>query len=120
MSTAIKALDPKQKIKEGASEEELLPVLEKVFAGATPEKLKQLDVAYATIQAEMKKHGIEEAKVYTADKANARQREIDTKDEFPKYFASMIVASFIAEIFFHYLAGERIKRVGCHPDRRSW
>ena len=72
--------------------------IEMAVAGATPDdliKLKQLDSEFELKMAEI---GVDLKKVAADDRASARQREVDTKDNAPKILATVIVVGFFVTL----------------------
>jgi hypothetical protein len=68
-------------------------------AGATPAdliKLKELDHAFA---AQMAEAGIKLEEIEAADRANARARQIATKDWVPSALAITVITSFLALLY---------------------
>ena len=98
MKAAIEALSPDENIDGLETEELLAPILEKLVSKATPEKLQNLTLAQDKVRAEMAKYNVEVVKTHAGDRANARDREIKTGDDYPKYLASGIWATLFIEI----------------------
>ncbi len=79
------------------------------IAGATPDmllKLKELDQQFAKQMAEL---GVELEKIDAQDRANAREREVQTKDWTPRVLAAVMVVGFFVVtgfIFTHNLPKE--------------
>ena len=72
--------------------------IEMAVAGATPDdliKLKQLDSEF---ELKMAKIGVDLKRIAADDRASARQREIDTKDNAPKILATVIVVGFFTTL----------------------
>lgn len=73
---------------------------------ATPDQLLALKTADQAFQVRMKELGIEEEKLSFDDTANARAREIATKDTTPKYMAYLITLGFFATLAYLIIYGK--------------
>ncbi len=73
---------------------------------ATPEQLLALRQAEDAFQVQMKQLGIDEQKLVFDDVANARAREIATKDSTPKYMAYLITIGFFATLGYLIIYGK--------------
>ncbi len=72
---------------------------------ATPDQLLALKKAEEDFQVQMKTLGISEEKLVYDDIANARAREIATKDQTPKYMAYLITVGFFGALGFLLIHG---------------
>lgn len=73
---------------------------------ATPDQLLALKKAENDFQIQMKTLGIAEEKLSFDDTANARAREIATKDTTPKYMAYLITLGFFATLAYLIIYGK--------------
>ncbi len=72
--------------------------VEAALMGATPSDLLKLKEADNTFKLEMEKLGVDLRRIAADDRANARQREIQTKDNAPKVLSTVIVVGFFAAL----------------------
>lgn len=73
---------------------------------ATPDQLLALKKANDDFQVQMKKLGIEEAKLTFDDIANARAMEVASHDSTPKYLAYFITLGFFATLGYLIVYGK--------------
>lgn len=73
---------------------------------ATPDQLLALRKAENDFHVQMKQLGIDEEKLVYDDLANARNREIITKDTTPRYMAYMITLGFFATLGYLIVYGK--------------
>jgi hypothetical protein len=78
--------------KEDATTKELAAAV----MGATPEQLLMLKQADLDFQVKIEELGIDLEKIAADDRANARNREIQTSDVTPKILSSVIVVGFFS------------------------
>ena len=73
--------------------------VEAAMAAATPDdllKLKDADNAFKTKMSEL---GVDLEEIAASDRADARQREIKTKDNAPKILSTVIVVGFFTTLY---------------------
>lgn len=75
---------------------------------ATPDQLLALKKAEQDFQVQMKQLGIDEEKLAYEDTANARSREIATKDSTPKYMAYLITIGFFGVLGYLVVEGKPV------------
>jgi len=73
--------------------------VEQALLGATPGDLAKLKEIDAGFKVEMEKIGVDLAKIAADDRADARRREVQTKDNAPKILATVIVTGFFATLY---------------------
>lgn len=73
---------------------------------ATPEQLLALRQAEEAFQVQMKRLGIDEAKLTFDDIANARAMQVSTHDSTPKYLAYLITFGFFATLGYLIVYGK--------------
>jgi len=73
--------------------------IELALASASPDDLLKLKEADNTFKLDMEKLGVDLEKIASDDRANARQREIQTKDNAPKILATVVVVGFFAALY---------------------
>lgn len=87
----------------GLSDPNEAQVIEAV-ANATPEQIeavKRLDLGFRTRLAEIElERELAPLRLDQADRANARQREIQTKDNTPKILAAVLTVGFFGVLFY--------------------
>jgi hypothetical protein len=79
---------------------------ETALLNATPDQLLALKKADQDFQVRMKELDISEEKLSFDDTANARAREIATKDSTPKYMAYLITLGFFATLAYLIIYGK--------------
>jgi len=73
---------------------------------ATPDQLLALRQAENSFQIQLKQLGIDEEKLVYEDVANARGREIATRDTTPRYMAYLITAGFFVTLGYLIVYGK--------------
>ncbi len=73
--------------------------VETALLNASPTDLLKLKDADNTFKLDMEKIGVDLEKIAADDRANARQREIQTKDNAPKILACVIVVGFFTTLY---------------------
>lgn len=93
---AVSALATKMLGKPNATQAEV----QAAVLGATPEDLLKLKLAEIDFQKAMSDAGIKLEELASADRANARDREIKTQDWTPRILAALVVAGWITVQFY--------------------
>jgi hypothetical protein len=80
--------------------------MEAAISSTDPDILLKLKQADNEFQEHLKQLGIEEEKLSFDDTANARAREIATKDTTPKYMAYLVTVGFFATLGYLIVYGK--------------
>ncbi|WP_438967018.1 hypothetical protein [Flavobacterium sp.] len=90
--TALKIISKSLCGNEESSQSELLKALQNI----TPDKLQHLKVAEQEYKVKMAQIGLDEAKVYSLDRENARKREIELRDRMPSILSIILSTGFFS------------------------
>lgn len=80
------------------NEDAPLKLVKDAILNATPDTLLKLKQVNADFEVKMAEIGVDLEEVHAADRANARNREIQTNDNAPKILACVVVLGFFSTL----------------------